>query len=176
MRIIIAAALVAGLAGTASAQVIDTAPRTYPKLQTCDNCTTSFPQFAPVPCCITFSGEDGNVTLDMDKGTVDLHGAKIDDAARSFWDAVRKGANHPAPKPRAYTLDEIDRMRAAVTKLTDVACYGSCEQWEVNRSRLIEDRLRTYMAAGISVNELETRAGLPHCPQAGVAMCPGGAK
>lgn len=103
--------------------------------------------------------------MDLDNGTVDLHGAKLDDAARAFWDAVAQVAGHPATKQRAYTLGEIDRMRVAVAK----AMTAEYQAYIIQQTGLttivshplnsdVEDRLRTYLAAGITPEELEARA------------------
>lgn len=84
------------------------------------------------------------ITIDLDKGTVDLGGVKLDDAAKAFWEAVQTIAgrsvkaaeaapncstmyttNPPqfpsgcgpaaARQTRAYTFGEIDRMRKAIS-------------------------------------------------------------
>lgn len=115
------------------------------------------------PCCVNFQTKAGTITLDLDKGTVDLHGAKLDDAARAFWDAVAQVTGHPAVKQRAYTLDDIDRMRV----VEGVALYGNAMlrgdipldgQFTPEQMQTIESRLRTDMAAGITPEELEERA------------------
>ena|ERR1700678_4128610 len=75
------------------------------------------------------------------------------------------------PAPHAYTLDEIDRMRAAVAKMVPqqnfqyVAVNGVCDancQWTrselIARNAEIEDRLRTYMQFSISPEALEAKA------------------
>jgi len=60
---------------------------------------------------------------------------------------------------RAYTLAEIDRMRKAVWEL-----LAHCSQWQhegicyAADPATIEDRLRTYIAAGISPEALEAEA------------------
>lgn len=43
-------------------------------------------------CCVSLDSNGHTVTLNLDKGTVDLGGAKVDEAARAFWDAVRQVA------------------------------------------------------------------------------------
>lgn len=48
---------------------------------------------------------------------------------------------------RAYTISEIDRMRRAIHSITGV--------WTQNSA---EEHLRTYMMAGISVEDLEQSA------------------
>lgn len=112
------------------------------------------------PCCVNFQTKAGTITMDLDNGTVDLHGAKLDDAARAFWDAVAQVAGHPSVKQRAYTLGDIDRMRVAIikignrciaTKPGEIGCAGLT-------ARETEDELRTYLAAGITPEELEVRA------------------
>ena len=56
---------------------------------------------------------------------------------------------------RPYTLAEIDQMRAAVAEfLYDP--YASYNLHE--RSVLIEERVRTYMMAGVSADELNAQA------------------
>jgi hypothetical protein len=113
---------------------------------------------AQQPCCVSFPLASGTVTIDLDKGTVDLGGAKTDDAARAFWDAVRTVAHRPA-QPRAYTLDEIDRMRAAMKELQYPPCpvaMGRCSP--AFTADELESRLRTYMAAGIPPEDLEHKA------------------
>lgn len=123
------------------------------------------------PCCVNFATKAGTITVDLDNDTVDLHGAKLDDAARAFWDAVAQVAGHAAVKRRAYTLDDIDRMRAALEATMAHAIIidgrSACSKpnsWvltEVNcppaDAAQIEDRLRTYMAAGITPEELEAK-------------------
>jgi hypothetical protein len=72
---------------------------------------------------------------------------------------------------RAYTLDEIDRMRAAVGKVVppppiqylsvNGMCDIGCQATQIElaeRRAVIEDELRTYMAAGISPEALEAKA------------------
>lgn len=54
---------------------------------------------------------------------------------------------------RAYTLDEIDRMRVAVAHF-EFPTGRTVEEFQ----RRIEDLLRTYMLGGVSVEELEARA------------------
>jgi hypothetical protein len=148
MRLVLAAALVMAV-GTARAQIAKdwtvspTASMLAPPVHS---------------CCVTFSAVGGTVTINLGKGTVDLGGAKMDDAARAFWDAVRTVAHRPA-QPRAYTLDEIDRMRAAMKELQYPPCpvaMGRCSP--AFTADEIESRLRTYMSAGISPEALETKA------------------
>lgn len=77
-------------------------------------------------------------------------------------------ASHPG---RAYTIDEIDRMRAAVERILygwtakemDDAARNGTLLWrnlpsDAERTREIEQRLRTYMAAGVSPEALEAKA------------------
>lgn len=118
-----------------------------------------------IPCCVNFQTKAGTITMDLDNGTVDLHGTKLDDAARAFWDAVAQTAGHPAVKQRAYTLGEIDRMRATLNRMnpwTRLHCSGDgspcIDPDKADRDARIEDQLRTYMAAGITPEELEARA------------------
>jgi hypothetical protein len=57
---------------------------------------------------------------------------------------------------RSYTLKEIDRMREAVENY-----LGYSEQMPWTREArivLVEERLRTCLGAGVSVDELETAA------------------
>lgn len=97
--------------------------------------------------------------MDLDNGTVDFHGAKLDDAARAFWDAMAQVDGHPAVKQRAYTLDEIDRMRVAVLVFMVGKIDPNAQQFSAPIDlKLIEERVRTYMAAGITPEELEPRA------------------
>lgn len=124
-----------------------------------------------IPCCVSFATKAGTITMDLDNGTIDLHGTKLDDAARAFWDAVAQVAGHPAVKQRAYTLGDIDRMRAALeatmTRAIIIDGRSACSQpnsrglTEVNcppaDAAQVEDRLRTYLAAGITPEELEAR-------------------
>jgi hypothetical protein len=133
---------------------------------------------APIPlalCCLSFASGPDMITIDFDKGTVDLGGAKMDDAARSFWVAVQKIAGRSVEVRRTYTADEIDRMRAAVTKARTAGLTLLGGEWMAipqgsysiipagigipreEISREVEDQLRTYMAAGVSPEELERR-------------------
>lgn len=66
-------------------------------------------------------------------------------------------------KPR-YTVDEIDRMRAAIRAQTTVLhpatsgpTYVTLDWSEHAPDAVIEDRLRTYMSQGISPAELEAK-------------------
>ena len=66
---------------------------------------------------------------------------------------------------RTYTLEEIDRMRRAVfmmhtPRLTNGAVYpgGYIDKMYDNAIRNSEEQLRTYMAGGVSPEELEARA------------------
>lgn len=74
---------------------------------------------------------------------------------------------------KAYTLDEIDRMRSAVEALTpgyglsywsstnpetDALFRASNAQQQAALAAKVEGKLRTYMQAGISVEELERKA------------------
>ena len=62
---------------------------------------------------------------------------------------------------RAYTVGEIDRMRAALRKRAgwiDVLWGETVEMNDARRHRWesnIEDKLRTYMIGGINPDELE---------------------
>lgn len=74
---------------------------------------------------------------------------------------------------RAYTLDQIDRMRAAVRRINrgtgDFTIIGSSDPIQNERLRAIyaaqeaafqnrcEEILRTYMMAGVSPEELEAK-------------------
>lgn len=110
------------------------------------------------PCCVNFQTKAGTITIDLDNGTVDLRGAKLDDAARAFWDAVAQVGGHPAVKRRSYTLDEIERMRAIVRVqvANDFDCHGKCAHyWE--QEEMTELRVNTLVAAGITPEELESR-------------------
>jgi hypothetical protein len=146
MRLVLAAALVMAV-GTARAQIAKdwtvspTASMLAPPVHS---------------SCVTFSAVGGAVTIDLDKGTVDLGGAKMDDAAVAFFDVVRTVAHRPA-QSRAYTLDEIDRMRRTIPRVITSNCgrTGYCESWGADD---VEMRLRTYMSAGISPEELERKA------------------
>lgn len=112
-----------------------------------------------MPCCVSFSTKAGTITMDLDNGTVDLHGAKLNDAARAFWDTVAQVTGHPAVKQRTYTLDEIGRMRVAVLVSMVGKIDPNAEQFSAPIDlKLIEERVRTYMAAGITPEELEVRA------------------
>lgn len=54
---------------------------------------------------------------------------------------------------RAYTVDEVDRMRKAISwSYPDGVSYYPAE-----RAADIENRIRTYMAAGVSPEELERK-------------------
>ena len=61
---------------------------------------------------------------------------------------------------RSYTVKEIDRMRISVDMITrGPPCYLSPGtlgrfEWE----KLLEERLRTYMLAGVSQEDLEFQA------------------
>ncbi len=68
---------------------------------------------------------------------------------------------------RAYTLDEIDRMRNVISKIewgNYCAAYGNYHgpadpiyRIESAIPGIVEDRLRTYMTASITPEELESR-------------------
>lgn len=73
---------------------------------------------------------------------------------------------------RAYTVAEIDRMRAALWMR--FGYHGPIVAWsssgdpevrnKLNRDpydRDVEDKLRTYMLAGVDPSDLETPAGEP---------------
>lgn len=75
----------------------------------------------------------------------------------------------PTSPQRAYTLDEIDRMRDALEKKMAYApddpqrgCYGDCESvWRAQDeaiARAVERELRTDMQFGISPEALEHKA------------------
>lgn len=53
-----------------------------------------------------------------------------------------------------YTADDIDSMRCYVTCLIDPEREGWDWEWQVAHSSIIEDRLRTYIAAGVSKTDL----------------------
>jgi hypothetical protein len=60
----------------------------------------------------------------------------------------------PRVAPRQYTLDEIDRMRRAIAFLSDDA-----DLMHPLSPSETEDRLRTYILAGITPEALEAKAG-----------------
>lgn len=81
----------------------------------------------------------------------------------------------PTEAQRRYSLDEIDRMRAAIiaTEYSNsyhphLYQYGvvighSSESWERQQSeqaRRVEDRLRTCMVGGVGPDELEQKRDL----------------
>ena len=141
----------------------------------------------PIACCITITAKGGDIVLDLDQGTIDLGGAIRDVGARAFWDAVRKiaGRDATAQSPddtmtgpsnlcvgvhdchmqtHAYTLDDIDRMRKIVH---DAVFSENCMKgsdgvylcpFPPSMAAMVEDRLRTYIAAGIAPEDLERRA------------------
>jgi hypothetical protein len=51
---------------------------------------------------------------------------------------------------RRYSLDEIDRMRCAVSRMTSGADLA-------HKNAKVENTLRTYMAGGVSVEEIERK-------------------
>jgi hypothetical protein len=81
-----------------------------------------------------------------------------------------------SPQQRAYTLDQIDQMRAAVVAIeTRGLTYSGSFGWisipanyngiitesgisDSIMDHIVEDKLRTYMAAGISPEDLESKA------------------
>lgn len=73
----------------------------------------------------------------------------------NWWDrmapVIQKALDERPQGARAYTVAEIDRMR------TTVKIQVSLERFVVgpNFERDVEERLRTYMLAGIAPNELE---------------------
>lgn len=88
--------------------------------------------------------------------------------------SVSTPGSTPMSHPRAYTLDEIDRMRAAIAH-TEIGRYtftfgssgpGPTQEKPTTRDNgpayltaaQVEDRLRTYILAGISPDELEAKA------------------
>lgn len=54
---------------------------------------------------------------------------------------------------RAYTLDEIDRMRSDLGRRLNSPPFGGMVS-----SATIEDRLRTYMMGGVDPAELKAKA------------------
>jgi len=62
---------------------------------------------------------------------------------------------------RAYTLNEIDRMRAAVRALNEPLMFpGVLYQFSPEHDRYViaEDQLRTYMLGGVDPKDLEEKA------------------
>lgn len=63
---------------------------------------------------------------------------------------------------RAYTLKEVDRMRKAVfASKTSWEVHSNPEyqqRYEQRRDREVEDKLRTYLSAGVDPQELEDEA------------------
>ena len=61
-----------------------------------------------------------------------------------------------------YSIDEIDRMRAAIWELNHIHGHfvtpGSCEEFMSRQLAKIEDQLRTYMLNGTTPEELEEAA------------------
>lgn len=57
---------------------------------------------------------------------------------------------------RKYSVTEIDRMRAAVVRMTGWNEYDPCPSSE--RPTRAEEKLRTYMLNGCSPEEIEDRA------------------
>jgi hypothetical protein len=53
-----------------------------------------------------------------------------------------------------YTVDNIDTMRVHVAILLDPALGSWSAEYFERNSLVIEDRLRTYMAAGVTVQDL----------------------
>ena len=60
-----------------------------------------------------------------------------------------------------YTPDEIDRMREAVYKMIAASVCVGPNACPTIPDAVVEDRLRTYIAAGISPEALEERARCP---------------
>jgi hypothetical protein len=145
-RTLLAAIVLTGLSGAAWADcppgmpnnVLSTGCPNWPKettphdLMIRDDPGSNAVTLGPItpPCCVTFSANGGAVTIDLDKGTVDLGGVKMDDAARAFWDAVRRVAGRPVTTQRTYTPDEIDQTW--LIQMTCTAAPGAsraCEQY-----------------------------------------------
>jgi hypothetical protein len=117
-----------------------------------DTTTVPFQNFSPpIACCITITAKGGDIVLDLDKGTIDLGGAKLDDGARAFWDAVRKIAGRNTTVQHAYTLDDIDRMRVAER---EIAAWASASN---PLDSVVELRVQTDIAAGITPEDLERK-------------------
>lgn len=55
-----------------------------------------------------------------------------------------------------YTIDEIDEMREILTRIY----LGVGEEWSVNMTNMnkaVEERLRTYLAAGVHLREVKDK-------------------
>lgn len=90
----------------------------------------------------------------------------------STHETMRKfRAAHAACRGRQrYTVEQIERMRLAIAQSYHLRHGGLCSNIEALRER-IEEELRTYLAAGTTVEELEQhveglRAGSPPPPPA----------
>lgn len=92
------------------------------------------------------------------------------DTAPNYW-CVSGPTEAPASPPR-YTLDEIDRMRAAVEKIvsypnTMFGCpgmtFGTCDGntqillFDEQHRQAVENLLQTYMSQGVRPEELEAK-------------------
>lgn len=53
---------------------------------------------------------------------------------------------------KAYTVSEVDRMRKAIT---DYGFPIGVSYYPVDRAKEVEERIRTYMVAGVDVADLE---------------------
>lgn len=104
----------------------------------------------------------------MSKSNTALWGVLTDEQKSQFrFDGGVEGKEQVMTQ-RAYTLDEIDRMRVSVRSILSGGmqrCSGSFgvypsvqRMWDAEDARA-EDQLRTYMAGGVSPEELETKAG-----------------
>lgn len=58
---------------------------------------------------------------------------------------------------RAYTVAEIDMMRALLHRKLDRPrrIYGGWEEYMLKISHMVEDRLRTYMTGGVEPEDLK---------------------
>ena len=134
MRLILAAVMAFGMAGGANAQL---------------QCGSSRPFVPSHPCA---PGEAENFLAQNEK-----------------WATQPATPGTPGPvvafgsdeRPRRYTLDDIDRMRFSI----EVGLHASlcvravgCRAPPSDEYLVIEERLRTYMQAGISPGELEAKA------------------
>jgi hypothetical protein len=95
-------------------------------------------------------------------GTSGGGGAICGNPDRGTWWVARAGTCYAADDPanrcapaRRYTVADIDRMRAAVIEKIGIKTQDG--HWKMNTfsSAEVEDRLRTYIAAGITAEELE---------------------
>lgn len=138
MRLILAAVMAFGMAGGANAQL---------------QCGSSRPFVPSHPCA---PGEAENALAQNQNALA--QNEKWATQPATPGPVVAFGSDE---RPRRYTLDDIDRMRFSI----EVGLHASlcvravgCRAPPSDEYLVIEERLRTYMQAGISPGELEAKA------------------